>query len=125
MGVEEDKERVKTDPSNEGVGERAGKLPPLEESRGARQNIKGNRLLVREVKNRPSPGHTRIAFIYLLYVLYHESVIPFWPGLACRQNGLSAGWLARSLGKSATSLYSHNSTYSLIIPTSHDKSFHL
>lgn len=48
-------------------------LPP-----GAgRRNIKGNRLLVREVKNRPSPGHTRIAFIHLLYVLYHWSVIPF------------------------------------------------
>lgn len=48
-------------------------LPP-----GAgRRNIKGNRLLVREVKNRPSPGHTRIAFIHLLYVLYHRSVIPF------------------------------------------------
>lgn len=42
-----------------------------------RRNIKGNRLLVREVKNRPSPGHTRIAFIHLLYVLYHWSVIPF------------------------------------------------
>lgn len=48
-------------------------LPP-----GAgRRNIKGNRLLVREVKNRPSPGHTRIAFIHLLYVLYQRSVIPF------------------------------------------------
>lgn len=124
-GVEEDKERVKTDTSDEGVGEGAGKLPPLQESRCARQNIKGNRLLVREVKNRPSPGHTRIAFIYLLYVLYHESVIPFWPGLACRQNGLSADWLARSLEKSAASLCSHDSTYSLTIPTSHDKSFHL
>lgn len=49
-------------------------LPPD----AGRRNIKGNRLLVREVKNRPSPGHTRIAFIHLLYVLYHWSVIPFW-----------------------------------------------
>lgn len=125
VGVEEEKERVNTNSQDEGVGEGAGKLPPLQESRGARQNIKGNRLLVREVKNRPSPGHTRIAFIYVLYVLYHESVIPFWPGLACRQNGLSADWLARSLGKSATSLCSHNSTYCLIIPTSHDTIFHV
>lgn len=41
---------------------REKRLPPD----AGRQNIKGNRLLVREVKNRPSPGHTRIAFIYLL-----------------------------------------------------------
>lgn len=62
-------------------------LPP-----GAgRRNIKGNRLLVREVKNRPSPGHTRIASIHLLYVLYHWSVIPFRPRRAAWRSETHAG----------------------------------
>lgn len=61
--------RVKDSTKGCTVGARDGekRLPPA----AGRQNIKGNRLLVREVKNRPSPGHTRIAFIYLLEVLYH------------------------------------------------------
>lgn len=71
-------------------------LPP-----GAgRRNIKGNRLLVREVKNRPSPGHTRIAFIHLLYVLYHWSVIPF----------RRAAWRSRRTRDYANSAYQQSQT---------------
>ena len=58
-------------------GERDSPLP-LAGQRAARSK---GAALVREVKNRPSPGHTRIAFIYLLYARErerHESVvIPF------------------------------------------------
>lgn len=43
-----------------------------------RRNIKGNRLLVREVKNRPSPGHTRIA-LYTYFTFCTTKVCnTFW-----------------------------------------------
>ena len=58
---------IRTKGCTVGARDEEKRLPPA----AGRQNIKGNRLLVREVKNRPSPGHTRIAFIYLLEVLYH------------------------------------------------------
>lgn len=59
-------ERVKNDRLWKGwrVGGEWRVTPSLREVEALGNNIKGNRLLVREVKN--LPGHTRIAFIYLL-----------------------------------------------------------